>query len=196
MSIQLPGETREQWDRRRRDRLRVRSGDVEPLAGAYVVAHHRDVVGTDAVGRARPRIVEYDLLMDKRTNRVVARRYSDGTVEMFSEPSGRTERTLQSELLVPKREEQPAWQVDGEDHRATDHPARDGDHLRRAWQRARRRPSTAQADLALALTTQLHGQLSKADGRISHWSKARASGGEPGPLGSSTRGTGRSHPGG
>ena len=38
------------------------------------------------------------------TSRVVARRYSDGTVEMFTEPSGRTERTLQSELLVPKRE--------------------------------------------------------------------------------------------
>ena len=104
MSIQLPGETREQWDRRRRDRLRVRPDDVDPLAGTYVVSHQRDVLGGDAVGRARPRVVEYDLLMDKRTSRVVARRYSDGTVEMFSEPSGRTERTLQSELLVSKRE--------------------------------------------------------------------------------------------
>jgi hypothetical protein len=84
-----PGETRDQWDRRCRDRRRVRPEDIDPLGTCVVTAHHRHVVAEDrpySVPGALPLVVEYDELSDKRTWDVVARRFPDGRIE-FTPPS-------------------------------------------------------------------------------------------------------------
>ena len=89
------GETREQWDRRRRDRMRV-PDDLDPLAGAIVIAHQTVQVDADARGRrhAKPRVVEFDVLADRRSLRPVAYRYADGAVEHIGDPSGPSNQTV------------------------------------------------------------------------------------------------------
>jgi hypothetical protein len=91
LTTTLPGETRDQWDRRCRDRLRVRPEDIDPLSTCVLTAHHRHVLDDDrpySVRGALPIVVEYDELADKDSWEVVARRFPDGRIE-FTPPSSR-----------------------------------------------------------------------------------------------------------
>jgi hypothetical protein len=100
-----PGETIKQWDRRRRDRLRVRPEDVDPLAGLVAIGQHRVYPDDDKRGSMRRgprRVVEYDILARKEGLNVVAYRGPDGAVEYVNTSSTPTDSVLSSQEVEPK----------------------------------------------------------------------------------------------
>jgi hypothetical protein len=95
-------ETREEWGRRIRARLAA-PADTDPLAGCAVLAKHSvypDDNKRGSVRRGPRRVVEYDVLVDKKGLELIGYRAPNGSIEWANRSSTPTDSVLSYEEIT------------------------------------------------------------------------------------------------